>query len=108
MQFFRELGDDFARNTQEKILGFREYCGKRLGWEETHGISSFVLRFATAEIFKRQSPSRFNQKTLEKVVEQLNQWIVEKKFQDPYTKELHPLKGSKINMEDVMLVFAKM
>mmetsp|Transcript_29258 Transcript_29258/g.41186 ORF Transcript_29258/g.41186 Transcript_29258/m.41186 type:complete len:263 (+) Transcript_29258:84-872(+) len=113
MQFFLELGSNFPRDTKQKILGFRDivkmlkFSGQKLDWEETNGITSFIIRFATAAVFRQEprGPSHSNQKTLERVVEQLNSWIEQKSFKDPYSDEYHQLKGNNIDTETVTEIY---
>lgn len=107
MQLFRKLGDDNARDTTKKTLGFRDvvkllkYYGKEFDWKKNFGISSFMIRFAVADVYKNKKNSLFNHKTIKAAVDVLNSWITKKSFKDPYINHDHKLWGKKIVLSDV-------
>jgi len=115
MQMVRELGKDFVRDDTNKILGFRDvvkllkFLANICKWKDNNGISSFIIRWATVKTFRslkesRKQTSVFNQKTLAQVIDELNIYITNKCFCDPYTDKKVVLNGPPINLQEVLTV----
>jgi len=62
-----------------------------LDWKHSHGITSFMLRFAVSESMQAQSTS-YNHKQLAHAIAKLQDWLNRGFFLDPYTHEKHDFR----------------
>lgn len=91
MQTVIDLDREFSRDSDRKVLGYRDLVKllKRLkdilGWGASHGITSFMIRFAVSETLERSS-SRYNHKQLAAAIDQLQRWFDQGYFPDPYAQ----------------------
>lgn len=96
-QHLQNLCKTFPQHFARKLLGYRDFV--RLvkwmtatnGWEESHGLSSFIIRKAVAIALEQAQPT-YNQHVINRIFKVLNRFIT-CGFQDPYTKKSRRLKG---------------
>lgn len=110
MQLVMDLNRQFARNVEKKQLGFRDLvklfkiASIKLKWKETHGITSFVIRFGAAKALD-ESFSLLNQRNVAEIVDTFNEWIHCGFVVDPYTKEQLQFNSHQaLSYEEVMCV----
>ncbi|MDR3571787.1 MAG: hypothetical protein P4L81_06380 [Candidatus Pacebacteria bacterium] len=104
MQTVIDLDREFSRDAERKVMGYRDLVKllKRLkdvlGWGKSHGITSFMIRFAVSATLE-SSASRFNHKQLAAAIALLQQWLDAGSFPDPYAAS-QPLKSGLVALNE--------
>ena len=105
----------YPRYPEQKVLGVKDIIKvlkvfkTQDHWESRHGVSSFVILCAADKLLQdpglagRFKEEQFNQKRIQMVLDQINMWISQGGFADPYTGKRLVLRGSKIQLTDQLM-----
>lgn len=85
----RKLDQQNPRDPERKTIGFRDavrlmkYWSKEQKWDETVGLTSFMIKCAAMSVYEMGARSKVNQEQLRRIAEKINGWIGQGYFLDP-------------------------